>query len=566
MDTQATNGLLGSTAPWFIVVPDQSADIVTRAATELSAVLTQISGRAFPIVPGGAAQGKNEILIGMAGGTSDIVSTQEFERLGRQEFIIRSADHRLHLVGGGDLGTAYAVYTFLESHIGCRWLTSKAISIPTTASPEVGAIDELHRPAFEYREVFYRDSWHRTFAEPNKINGQGGAPAPEMRAELHTGWGTWCHTFAQHISPERYFDSNPEYFALVDGMRIPNGQLCLSNETVFDLVVDDLSRRMAEQPEARYWSVSQNDCIRNCSCEKCAEVDTREGSAMGSMLEFVNRVAEKFPEKIISTLAYQYTRQPPRNIRPAENVHIMLCNIECDRSRPIVDNIEGSSFQNDLVSWAEICKNLFVWDYVIQFSHLVSPFPNLHVLGPNLHLFAEHNVRGIFSQGNREIGGELAELRAFLLAKLSWDLDYDVDLGISDFLRAYYGAAAEPLEKYITTMHDAVRASDAPLRIFGGPAEARSSYLADDLMASYVRHFDTAEEAVRDDPELLSRVEITRLPLLYAQLCIEYGDRAARGLAVDRFENIGGSSGLEKVEEWRRTVADFVHETKERLS
>ena len=161
---------------------------------------------------------------------------------------------------------------------------------------------------------------------------------------------------------------------------------------------------------------------------------------------------------------------------------------------------------------------------------------------------------------------ELAELRAFLLAKLSWDLDYDVDLGISDFLRAYYGAAAEPLEKYITTMHDAVRASDAPLRIFGSPAEARSSYLADDLVASYIRHFDTAEEAVRDDPELLSRVEITRLPLLYAQLCLEYGERAARRLAVDRFEDIGGSSGLEKVEEWRRTVADFVSETKEKLS
>ncbi len=381
-----------------------------------------------------------------------------------------------------------------------------------------------------------------------------------MRAELHTGWGTWCHTFAQHVPPSTYFDTNPEYFALVDGKRIPDGQLCLTNEKVYALVVDDLSMRMAARPDALYWSVSQNDCIKNCTCETCAQLDEREGTPMGSMLAFVNRVAERFPEKIISTLAYQYTRKPPRNVRPADNVHIMLCTIECNRSLPIESDPESSSFRDDMVSWAEICEKLFVWDYVIQFSHLVSPFPNLHVLAPNIRFFAEHNVRGIFSQGNREIGGELAELRAYLLAKLSWNLSYNVEKGIDEFLNGYYGKAGGPIGEYISTIHNALRESDAPLKIFGGPKDARTTYLSEKYMVRYRELFDAAEDVVGDDTELLLRVKTARMPIEYAEMSLGHADTDRIRSLTKKFAETAQKTGLEKVEEWRLTVDEFLEQ------
>ncbi|NLA49290.1 MAG: DUF4838 domain-containing protein [Bacteroidales bacterium] len=37
---------------------------------------------------------------------------------------------------------------------------------------------------------------------------------------------------------------------------------------------------------------------------------------------------------MISTLAYQYTRQAPLNLRPLDNVNIMLCSIEMRRDMP----------------------------------------------------------------------------------------------------------------------------------------------------------------------------------------------------------------------------------------
>ena len=71
---------------------------------------------------------------------------------------------------------------------------------------------------------------------------------------------------------------------------------------------------------ASIFSVSQNDTFNNCQCEQCKAVDDAEGSPAGSLLKFVNAVAESIekdhPKIRIDTLAYQYTRKPPKTIRP----------------------------------------------------------------------------------------------------------------------------------------------------------------------------------------------------------------------------------------------------------
>ena len=93
----------------------------------------------------------------------------------------------------------------------------------------------------------------------------------------------------------------------------------------------------AERPEADFWSVSQNDTYAPCECAACRALDEAEGGHSGSILAFVNRVAAEFPDQTLSTLAYQYSRSAPRALRPLPNVSIMLCSIECDRSRPIAE-------------------------------------------------------------------------------------------------------------------------------------------------------------------------------------------------------------------------------------
>jgi hypothetical protein len=223
------------------------------------------------------------------------------------------------------------------------------------------------------------------------------------------------------------------------------------------------------------------------------------------MLTFVNQVAEQFPDYMISTLAYEYTRKAPATIKPLKNVNIMLCSIEVRRDRPIAmaDDSMCASFVKDVRDWGQIASDIIIWDYVIQFNNLVSPFPNLQVLQPNLQFFTENGVTAMFEQGNREVGGEFAELRTYLISKLLWDPYANADTIINDFLTGYYGAAGKHIRQYIDEMREALISSNQPLKIFGSPIDASGSYLTPELISRYKKIFDEAELAVAADPKTL---------------------------------------------------------------
>lgn len=109
------------------------------------------------------------------------------------------------------------------------------------------------------------------------------------------------------------------------------------------------------------------------------------------------------------------------------------------------------TFAVDINDWSAISENLFIWDYTTNFREYMLPFPNFHVLSPNMQLFAENNVKGIYEQGNsKSISGEFGEMCAYLIAKLLWDPYADVEYHMMDFMRAYYGEeAAEYIREYI---------------------------------------------------------------------------------------------------------------------
>jgi hypothetical protein len=68
---------------------------------------------------------------------------------------------------------------------------------------------------------------------------------------------------------------------------------------------------------------------------ECMKIIEEEGSPSGPIIRFVNKIAEHFPDKTISTLAYTYSRHAPRKTRPASNVQIMLSTIELNRNVPL---------------------------------------------------------------------------------------------------------------------------------------------------------------------------------------------------------------------------------------
>ena len=484
---------------------DAGADSLTQlAAGRFQNYFRQISRVELPIVAGGVAgDGARAIVFR--------TDTSRLADLGQDGFEIRTDGERLCVEGGSSRGTLNGMYTLLEDYLGCRKYSAAVEVIPQADRVTVPrGICDRQVPVITFRDLYYRGTNDQGYIDWHKLSHDTAGGKPD--------WGFWCHSFGQLLPADEYFASHPEYFALVGGQRAST-QPCLSQPAVLEIMCENLARAMAVKPEARYWSVSTNDNFGYCQCAACAETDSVEGSPTGSVIRFVNRVAERFPDKTISTLAYQYTRAAPRVTRPRENVNIMFCNIECNRSRPIATDSTSASFRRDMEQWAELTDNILVWDYVIQFKNLVSPFPNFHTLQPNIQYFVDNHVVAMFEQGNREVGGEFADLRAYLLAKLMWNPDADADALMNDFLNGYYGPQAGPcIRTYIDRLTAELDESGRSLSIFGAPTDAANSYLSAEKLAEYGALFDRAEAAVAQDSTLLRRVRIARQPLRYAEL------------------------------------------------
>ena len=479
-----------------VYVNASASPSVPAYADTLCRYLREISGARLTVVHKRNKDG-HQIVFEIGASEDPDLKTQT---LGRDGFRIKTGRRSLFLTADTELGLQHAVYTLLETYLGCRRFTPVVTIIPKRTTVVLPDIDDLQVPPITFR---MQDYYEPSYAAWHKLSSRGD-------------WGLFVHTFRALVPPEKYFDSHPEYFTELKGNRVPGGQLCLANPDVFRIVAAELCARMKENPQARFWSVSQNDTYCPCECGNCRAIDNVEGSPAGSILSFVNRLADEFPDKIISTLAYQYSRAAPRHIKPRANVNIMLCSIECNRSRPLADDPNSASFVKDVEDWCRLTSNIFLWDYVIQFRNLVSPFPNLRVLQPNIRFFVEHGITSIFEQGLPEMHGEFAELRIYLIAKLLWNPYLDVDLVMDDFLRGYYGAAAPHLRRYIDVMHDALEASGEDLLIYGYPSPSPGGYLSPALMDAYGALFDQAESAVKDEPEYLFRVQTARLPLQFA--------------------------------------------------
>ncbi len=532
-----------------IVIPAKATVEEIQAAKILQDYIQRMSGAFLPVVDDNMKQAKGEILIGNIGRPQ--ISQVPRGKLGDDGFFIKNNSESLIIAGGSQKAVIYGVYTFLDKYLGCRKYSADVTYVPKKKTIVAKSINDTQVPAFNYREVFYSHAHDAEYQLWHKLDSHTG-PGPSE-------WGSWVHTFGSLLSPKEYGEAHPEYFAYYDGKRHagsvpswdgkgmqPESQPCLSNPEVLEVVCKNLQAAIDKNPTALYWSVSQNDNVHYCQCDKCAALDakyaafspeekmysTHGGSkypalGMGSIMTFINQVAARFPDKIISTLAYQYSRVPPKDIVPAKNVNIMLCSIESARNKTMEKG--DTSFSSDLRGWGTLTNNIIIWDYVIRFSNLFAPFPNLRILQPNLQFMRDNGVSALFEQGNTQIGGEFSALRAYLIDKLLWNPEINIDETMQDFLTGYYGNASKKIKEYIDLIHNNnMEHSDYKMSIFGKPIEEKDSFLSDSLITVYNKIFDDAEKSVAGSPEVLERVKTARLPVYYAMLEIAKAEKTGK--------------------------------------
>lgn len=472
------------------------------------------------------------------------------------------SDERIRISAVSAEGLTAGIYSFLEDRLGCMFVSPEYDYIPSLPTVYLEKTDETFAPSIKWRYVYADEADIITDENGEKLYGDYWYSKLRLNGAGTNDWYAWVHTSFTYVSPDEYFDEHPEYFSLYNGKRTyeqgpVSGQLCWTNEDVYEIISTKVLQEMRDNPDVHIWDISQMDTWESrgvgCQCEKCKAIDEREGSQIGSILTFINRLAaevkEEFPDNYISTLAYNYSDEPPKYLRPADNVIIKLCLMPGDCASSYADPTSGKARDaHDLIeAWGDVAEHIVVWDYNIDFHNYMMPFPILDYLKENNDYYIENNVYGIFHQMSADKGGDFSLLNSYMFAKLMWDKDVDVNALFNKYLTVYYGEAAPYIAEYYALLTENLAKSGDQLYIYAQPYNYICSYLSPSALDDYLDIFDKAEQAVAGDSTLLSRVELAEKGVLFAKAAQFSADMKGRSDALEKFVRICEENGIDSL-------------------
>ena len=475
---------------YVIVRSENATSVEILACEELQSYLKKISGTEVKIVTDKQAASGKEIVVGK----TNREKKGDFDRTALTEdgFVIKTTDKKVWLVGGGNRGTLYSVYTFLEEYLGVRYYTKDIEKVPTTKTVAIPDIKEDKQvPSVRWRDVDYFGFRNEDFCAKQKINSRfWGKPITDRIGGSIDFWkDAGGHNHFALITPEgktagEVFQEHPEYFSMnAEGKRIYGNQLCLTNPDVIRIACETTLEWLREDPDCDYIDISQMDGGMSCLCPDCKKVYAEEGDAyQGTNLRFTNAIAnyikDEFPHVDVTTFAYEYTRKPCTKTRPAENVVIRLCTMGCcfghehegalcNSTGSVGNTINPNSyyttyFWEDLEAWAEITDKLMIYDYAANFWYNAAPFPDYDLLYQNFNWYARLGitegiqVEAISGQKSYEFG----ELRGYLIAKLLWNPEMTEEeyyAHMDDYLEGVFGPGGKYIRQYLDVILEATK-------------------------------------------------------------------------------------------------------------
>ncbi len=503
------------------------------------------------------------------GATSLYDTAADIEGKAADSYVIAPFDGGLAIFGAGGRGTLYGVHTFLEKFCGFKcygWYPAMVMTSDKMTLPQEKIVYE---PYFEYRNTDWRSGWMSLYSVSHKLNGTYQSYAPEQGGNIPYIGGASCHTLSTvFCSAEKYYESHPEYFALRDGGRVPS-QLCLTNEEVYEIVLDEVLNVLEEEhnseADLQIVSLSQADNLDYCECENCRALDEANGSHAGSVISFVNRVADAVKAKgynniAFDTLAYTYSRKAPSQVRPKNNVIVTLCTFECCFSHALDDSScqSNSEWIEDLEDWSAICNRLYVWDYTTNYAYTLGIFPDFNTLQKNIQCFHRHGVKGVYEEGNYYVDRcdtEFGELRTYLIAELLENPYCNYEEKMLEFCSNYYGKGGRYVKEVIDELTACTKGHVNLICRMG------DTFSIDEAQAERIDRLWSLAESEADSDDALEAITRSKLSWRYVKAVLglrEFGGTLEENRdAREALFNDLISHGVRMIDEWTWIEDDF---------
>ena len=555
---------------YAVVIASGASAVVRHAAHELAQDLQTISAAKFAVTsapPTGPA-----IYVGPGSALRFAHSRRPRPIPPAEGFSIQTFrnnfGNNIALVGGSGRETLYAVYTFLEEHLGVRWYSPHDTVIPRRTVMRVPVLHESQIPAFSFRDAFESlANRHPQWAAHLRLNGafNGGFCLPG-RASLggFSRMFSAAENFYRLVPPSKYFATHPEYYSLINGKRNDTyliSQLSLVNPGVFRIITAALIAQARDDPGVVLLGLSPNDTRTGDGNSQGAATrasDAHYGAPSGTLLHFVNKVAEavqrhyphrktlgqlayhsgwnpqfvdRCPHRKIwlETLAYQYNAKPPLpgTIKAGPNVLVYLClnqNYAYGVTAP-----QNRREMREILGWEKVAAgHLGVWADETDFAHYLEPFPNWDELGADMGFYHRHGIVGMFCEGNGQGINGMTALRTWVMAHLMWNSGQNVWRLIREFTNGYYGPAGKYIYRYLRLLQRQVRvtfqgatrrgAIQDPTTCLLPTEPPNAPFLAPWVLAKANHLFERAQAAVKPNPSELRRVKQARLGIRYVEL------------------------------------------------
>lgn len=500
-------------ASYKIHVGSSQDAIELYAAEELAKYLGKISGASFePFAHDTHPAAGPLLIVGRRNALTDKLCPDiSYDRLGDDGFVIRTVGPHVVIAGNTSRGTLYGVYWLLDRKLGVRWFSPAYTFVPRTPRLRLGKLTEMQIPRFEYREIFARDGDDEAYRAHNLLNGKShhrkathSAPGLNSWSEF---WHDQGHNFHRVVSHTQYSKSHPEYFA--------GGQLAMMNEDVRRIAADYFMNKLASLKGAAIPWLGFSQMDRGWAPDPAALAFAKKhGGHLSApnadmVLDVARRVRQKYPGAKFGAMAYQWSFSPPTGMTIPDHVLMVAAPIHADFSQPY-NGPKNKSIAEDIRNWAKISINIYIWDYITNFSGYMLPYPNFDSMFESIQWLAGMpSIRGYFGQGSMSsIGAEFAHLRQWVGARLLWDPKQDHRVLVDEFVEGHYGGAAPYIAEYIRLMHESKQKTGAKMAL---KTPVTSPYLSFEAMRRADELFVKAEEAVAGEPGFERRVATARI-------------------------------------------------------
>ena len=457
-----------------IAVAENADDCIMTAAEEMQTYIEKISGARLPVISENQlADGAKAVVLGETELEKEITQVDR-TAIGADGFLLYSDGNYLLIAGGDSRGTLYGVYTLLEDYLGVRWFTPELEVVTESKDVIVDAnLNKTVQPSFAIRRNdtagtsdAYRARTKMNVSFHYEMEKFGGALTYVL----------WDVTFDKLV-PDSLFAEHPEYFALsADGKRTTD-HVCVSHPEVLTVAVENARKAiLADTKNAKYIHIGQKDNSNYCLCESCTALYEKYGSVSAPTILFTNAFADalddEFPDFTFTFYAYGETDRPPADLtlKCNPNVVPVLCGLhKACRSHPLTEcgaqdgnetfmNLYGENepaIAQDFANWVKIADRTLIYDYTINFLNTAQFFSNFETMQPTMKYMHDIGITGyVYNCGDGHYAA-FNDLRNYLLRKIQWDVDCDVEYHMMDFIKAFYGEKAAPYIKEIIDIQTA---------------------------------------------------------------------------------------------------------------